>query len=112
MTVVVDKKEQTIPVSGVFVEIGFTVDAKLAAGLTAVDERQQIIVDLATNGTSVPGLFAAGDVTTIQQKQVVISAGEGAKAALAVDAYLQSLGQKPKTGKVDWGVSTPMHHEQ
>lgn len=100
-----------LDVAGVFVEVGFTVNPSLMKDLVALDGRNQIVVDPATNGTDIPGLFAAGDVTTIQQKQVVISAGEGAKAALSVDAYLQSLGQKPRTGKVDWGVSTPQHHE-
>lgn len=102
--------EQTIPVQGVFVEIGYTVNPKLMAGIATLDKRNQIIVDPLSNGTDVPGLFAAGDVTTILHKQIVISAGEGAKAAISVDGYLQALGKKPRTGNTDWGVSTPMHH--
>lgn len=105
----VDAQVKTIPVEGVFVEVGFTVSPKLMEGLAAIDGRNQIVVDPYTNGTDIPGLFAAGDVTTIQQKQIVISAGEGAKAALSADQYLQSLGMKPRTGKTDWGVSTPVH---
>jgi len=104
-------QEQTIAVTGVFVEVGYTVNPKLVVGLASLDARNQIIVDPLTNGTDIPGLFAAGDVTTIAQKQIVISAGEGAKAALSVDAYVQSLGQKPRTGNTDWGVSTPLHHD-
>ncbi len=111
LTVQVDTVTEQIPAEGVFVEVGYTVNPALVSHLLPLDQRNQIIVDPLTNGTSVPGLFAAGDVTTILHKQIVISAGEGAKAALAVDQYLQSLGYKPKTGITDWGVSTPLHHQ-
>lgn len=103
--------ETTIETQGVFVEIGYTVNPKLIEHLLPLDKRHQIIIDPLTNGTSIPGLFAAGDVTTILHKQIIISAGEGAKAALAVDQYLQALGHKPRSGMTDWGVSTPLHHE-
>lgn len=112
VTITKDEQDETILAAGVFVEIGYTVNPALMANLVPLDQRNQIVVDPLTNGTSVPGLFAAGDVTTIRQKQVVISAGEGAKAALGVDGYLQSLGRKPKTGNIDWGISAPFHHEQ
>ena len=101
-----------LPVSGVFVEIGYTVNPQLIKDLTPLDQRNQIIIDPLTNGTSIPGLFAAGDVTQIQYKQIVISAGEGAKAALGVDQYLQSLGHRPRTGNTDWGETTPHHFEK
>lgn len=107
-----DGQRRTVPVEGVFVEIGYTVNPKLMTDLVALDKRNQIVIDPSTNGTDVPGLFAAGDVTTINQKQIVISAGEGAKAALSVDRYLQSLGKKPVTGPTDWGDTAPRHHEQ
>jgi len=103
-------RTETLSVGGVFVEIGFTINPALMTGLTDLDHRSQIIVDPLTNGTSVPGLFAAGDVTMITQKQIVISAGEGAKAALSAHQYLQALGHIKRTGAVDWGVSTPMRH--
>ncbi|MBI5467058.1 MAG: FAD-dependent oxidoreductase [Candidatus Kerfeldbacteria bacterium] len=102
---------QRLEVSGVFVEIGFTVQPALMKGLLPLDDRHEIIISDGTNGTSVPGLFAAGDVTTIRQKQIVISAGEGAKAALAVHQYLQSRGIAPRAGIVDWGVTTPHRFE-
>lgn len=103
-------RTETLSVGGVFVEIGFTVNPALMKELTDLDQRNQIIVDPLTNGTSVPGLFAAGDVTTIAQKQIVISASEGAKAALSVHQYLQASGKIKRTGLVDWGISTPMRH--
>ena len=107
-----EQQTETIPAEGVFVCIGFTINPKLMKDITELDDRQQIIVDAQTNGTSIPGLFAAGDVTTIPQKQVVISAGEGAKAGLSVYQYLQSIGKVPISGRVDWGVSTPLRHEK
>ncbi len=101
---------EKISVQGVFVEIGFTVNPALMKDLVALDARNQVIVDPLTNGTNISGLFAAGDVTVIPQKQIVISAGEGAKAALSVHQYLQALGKTARTGTVDWGVGTPLHH--
>ncbi len=105
-----DGHAQTLDVDGVFVEIGFTVNSKLVDNLVELDDRKQVIITN-DNGTSIPGVFAAGDVTTIEQKQIVISAGEGAKAALAAYQYLQARGLKKKAAKIDWGVKTPKHHE-
>lgn len=101
-----------IEVQGVFVEIGFTVKPDLVRELTDLDARNQVIIHPADNSTSVPGLFAAGDLTTIPQKQIVISAGEGAKAALGAYQYLQSIGRLAVGGRVDWGVATPLRHEK
>lgn len=103
---------QQLAVEGVFVEIGFTVNPGLIRGLTELDSRNQVIVNPADNSTSIPGLFAAGDVTNVNQKQIVISAGEGAKAALGVYQYLQRLGRLKPGGLVDWGTATPYRHEQ
>ncbi len=104
--------KHSIDVSGVFVEIGYVVHSKLAEHLAAHDARRQVIVDPQTNATNIPGLYAAGDVTTIAQKQIVISAGEGAKAALGLYTYFQSLGRLGRGGVVDWGVTTPFRHQQ
>lgn len=111
LQVEVEGQSQQLEVGGVFVEIGYTVNPSLMKDLTLLDERHQIIVHPVNNGTNVPGLFAAGDVTSITQKQVVISAGEGAKAALGIHQYLQALGKAKKVGLVDWGVGAPRHHE-
>lgn len=105
-------QRQKITVDGVLVQIGFTVRPDLVRGLTDLDPRNQIIVNPSDNRTSVPGLFAAGDVTNVNQKQIVISAGEGAKAALGAYQYLQGLGRIGRGGVVDWGVATPHRHEQ
>ena len=53
-----------------------------------MNERRQVIVDLSMS-TSVPGLFAAGDIRTEAPKQVVSAAGDGSIAALQVISYLQ-----------------------
>ncbi|MFA5069759.1 MAG: FAD-dependent oxidoreductase [Patescibacteria group bacterium] len=94
-------KNVTLNVEGVFVEIGYEVRADFLAGLVKQDEKNQIIVDH-QGRTSLPGVFAAGDVTDTPYKQLVISAGEGAKAALACHQYLQAQG-KTKNIFVDWG---------
>jgi len=57
-------------------------------GLVELDAAGAIIVDSRTNMTSLPGVFAAGDVTNIPYKQAVIAAGEAAKAALAAHQWL------------------------
>ena len=101
----------SVDVDGVFVEIGFTVNPALVRGIVELDQKNQVIVNPTDNSTSVPGVFAAGDVTSVNQKQIIISAGEGAKAALGVYQYLQSLGKAKRAGLVDWGVKTPMHHD-
>lgn len=56
------------------------------AGLTAA-----VIEVNCTNEMGVPGLYAAGDVTNVSEKQIVVAAGEGAKAALQAHRYLQRL---------------------
>lgn len=81
--------EKTLPVQGVFVEIGLR-PASEAIDFVEKNERGEIIVDAACR-TSVPGIFAAGDVTNVPEKQIVVAAGEGAKAALSVAQYLGKL---------------------
>lgn len=94
---------QTLAVQGVFVEIGFVVKADLVRDLVALDKRNQVIINH-ENETDVPGIFAAGDITTIANKQIVISAGEGAKAALKAYDYLQKQSGKPAI-PTDWGFT-------
>lgn len=92
--------EVILPTEGVFVEIGQIVDTNFLSGLAATNESGEIIID-SNNQTTHPGIFAAGDVTTVPFKQTVISAGEGAKAALA--AYNYILGRDPGTQFADQG---------
>jgi len=80
------QKEEVIPVKGVFVEIGLVPNSELAPSLEK-NEIGEIRVDN-YNRTSVPGIFAAGDVTDVPEKQIIIAAGEGSKAALAAFRYI------------------------
>ena len=79
--------EQKIPVDGIFVEIGLLPNSDPVKDLLRLNEKGEVIVDCAC-ATNVPGVFAAGDVTSVPHKQIVISAGEGAKAALSAYDYL------------------------
>jgi len=74
--------ERTIPVDGVFIQIGLAPNSGLVRGLVDVNRFGEIVVDEKCR-TSTKGIYAAGDVTTVPWKQIVIAMGEGAKAALA-----------------------------
>ncbi|MBU1913393.1 MAG: FAD-dependent oxidoreductase [Candidatus Omnitrophica bacterium] len=80
---------QTLDVKGIFIEIGLMPNSWFAKDLDK-NERQEIKVNCA-NETNVPGIFAAGDVTSVPEKQIVIAAGDGAKAALGAFRYLARL---------------------
>ncbi|MBI4837357.1 MAG: FAD-dependent oxidoreductase [Candidatus Portnoybacteria bacterium] len=82
---------QEVETDGVFVEIGSKPSLQFARDLVEFNERGEIIVDLFTNMTTVPGIFAAGDVTNNLHKQIVIAAGEGAKATLSTYQYLTKI---------------------
>ena len=73
--------------AGVFVQIGLVPNSQFVKDLVSLNDYGEIIVD-AKCQTSEPGIFAAGDVTTVPYKQIVISMGEGAKASLAAFEYL------------------------
>ncbi|SFC97695.1 alkyl hydroperoxide reductase subunit F [Massilia yuzhufengensis] len=76
-----------IDLEGVFVQIGLVPNAEWLKGTMELSAHGEIEVD-ARGQTSVPGVFAAGDVTTVPFKQIVIAVGEGAKASLAAFDYL------------------------
>ena len=79
--------EKKLHANGVFIEIGLFPNNEPIKNLVELNEHGEIIVDCSCK-TSVEGLFGAGDVTTVPHKQIVISAGEGAKAALSAYDYL------------------------
>lgn len=81
-------RETDLDVQGVFVEIGLTPNSRLVEGLAPLNLLGEIVVTCA-NETGIPGLYAAGDVTNVPEKQIVVAAGEGAKAALQAHRYLQ-----------------------
>ncbi len=86
------KKEKDLAVAGIFVEIGLIPNSEPFERIVRLNRLGEIEVNC-VNETSVPGLFAAGDVTNVPEKQIVVAAGEGAKAALQAHRYLQRLSE-------------------
>jgi len=78
---------KTLKCDGVFVEIGSVPNTKAFGGIVKLNQWTEIEID-SKNATKMPGIFAAGDVTSVWGKQTVIAAGEGAKAAMAAGEYL------------------------
>jgi alkyl hydroperoxide reductase subunit F len=76
-----------VELEGVFVQIGLLPNTEWLKGTLALSPRGEIEVD-AAGRTSLPGVFAAGDATTVPYKQIVIAMGEGAKAALSAFDHL------------------------
>ncbi|MFC1703758.1 NAD(P)/FAD-dependent oxidoreductase [Candidatus Omnitrophota bacterium] len=80
------QQEELLPVEGIFVEIGLIPNSDFARELEK-NELGEIKVDH-YNQTNISGIFAAGDVTDVPEKQIIIAAGEGSKAALTAFRYL------------------------
>ncbi|MFC6299517.1 alkyl hydroperoxide reductase subunit F [Pseudomonas sp. CCM 7893] len=78
---------KTVDLEGIFVQIGLLPNTDWLKGTVELSPRGEIIVD-ARGETSLPGVFAAGDVTTVPYKQIVIAVGEGAKASLSAFDHL------------------------
>ena len=79
--------EHTVPLEGVFVQIGLVPNTEWLKGTVELSKFGEIIVD-SHGRTNLPGVFAAGDCTTVPFKQIVIAAGEGSKAALSAFDHL------------------------
>lgn len=92
--------EFELPVDGVFVEMGYDIYVEPFMDTVKLDGRKQVIINNKCE-TSTEGIFAAGDVTNTPFKQLVISAAEGAKAALSAYEYIQKLAGK-KAVTIDW----------
>ncbi|MBC7213590.1 MAG: alkyl hydroperoxide reductase subunit F [Burkholderiaceae bacterium] len=78
---------QSLALEGIFVQIGLLPNTDWLKGTLELSRFGEIVVD-AKNHTSLPGVFAAGDCTTVPYKQIIIAAGEGAKAALSAFDHL------------------------
>ncbi|MDQ5939017.1 MAG: thioredoxin reductase, partial [Patescibacteria group bacterium] len=98
-TLVYDQKGESkeIKIDGVFVEIGHVAKTDWVKDLLNLTDMREININMDCE-TNTPGVFAAGDITQTAYKQVVISAGEGAKAALQAYKYLQG----GKVSGPDW----------
>jgi thioredoxin reductase (NADPH) len=94
------KSESKLAVDGVFVEMGYIAKTDIVKDLVQLNGNKEIIVNKYC-ATSNEGIFAAGDVTDVPYKQAIISAGQGAIAALSAYNYIQKLKGKP-TVKTDW----------
>ncbi|HET6498359.1 MAG TPA: FAD-dependent oxidoreductase [Coriobacteriia bacterium] len=82
------RAETTLPVRGVFIETGAIAATEFTSGLVETNAKGEIVVDRRC-ATSAPGIYAAGDVTDGLGKQVIIAAGEGARAAVAAGKDLK-----------------------
>lgn len=79
--------EHRVGLEGVFVQIGLVPNTEWLKGTVELSRHGEIVVD-AKGQTSLPGVFAAGDATTVPYKQIIIAAGDGAKAALGAFDHL------------------------
>ena len=84
------QKRKRLNVSGIFIEIGLVPNSEPLKDLIELNKWGEVPISC-SGETKVPGLYAAGDVTDVPEKQIVIAAGEGAKAALQAHHYLQRL---------------------
>ena len=94
------KSETKLDVDGIFVEMGYVARTDIVKDLVKLNGSKEIIIDKYC-ATSTEGVFAAGDVTDVPYKQAIISAGQGAIAALSAYNYLQRLKGKPAI-RADW----------
>jgi alkyl hydroperoxide reductase subunit F len=81
------EQEKRLKAEGVFVEVGLLPNSESVKNLVALNNLGEVVIDCSCS-TNVEGFFGAGDVTTVPHKQIIISAGEGAKAALSAYDYL------------------------
>jgi alkyl hydroperoxide reductase subunit F len=86
--VLVGDEQRTFKVGGILIEIGSMPSSGFVKGV-ARNDYGEIVVDCATK-TDVPGIFAAGDVTDVYAKQIIVACGEGAKAALAAFEWIST----------------------
>jgi len=80
-------EEKEVEVEGIFVEIGLIPNSQVVEDIAEINDAGEIVVDC-KNRTNIDGLYAAGDVTDVPENQIIIAAGEGAKAALSAYSYL------------------------
>jgi alkyl hydroperoxide reductase subunit F len=95
-----ENQEFDLTADGVFIEIGVEPNSQLFIDLVEMNEAGEIIVD-EKGQTNIQGIFAAGDVTTVGYKQIVIASSDGAKTALAANDYINLLNAKERTSNYE-----------
>ena len=85
-------KEIRLDVTGIFIEIGLVPNSAPVKDLMKLNKLGEVPITRACE-TEINGLYAAGDVTDVPEKQIVVAAGEGAKAALQAHRYLQRMAE-------------------
>lgn len=80
-------RETLLPTDGIFVEVGLIPNTNFLKDIVTLNQWNEVVIDSFCQ-TNVPGIFAAGDVTSVPYKQIIIAAGEGAKAALSACDFL------------------------
>ncbi len=83
-------EKKQLDVTGVFIEIGLVPNSEPVKKLIELNKRGEVPINC-SGETTLPGLYAAGDVSAVPEKQIVVAAGEGAKATLQAHRYLQRL---------------------
>lgn len=83
-------EQKRLDVTGIFIEIGLIPNSGPVKRLIELNERGEVPINCSCE-TVIPGLYAAGDVSAVPEKQIVVAAGEGAKATLQAHRYLQRL---------------------
>ncbi len=91
-----DESEHTVELAGIFVQIGLLPNTEWLDGTLELTDRGEVVIDH-RGATSVPGVFAAGDCTTVPYKQIVIAMGAGSTAALsAFDHLIRTSAPEPQ----------------
>lgn len=85
-------ESKLLDVTGIFVEIGLVPNSDAVKELIKLNQWGEVPINCNCE-TEIPGLYAAGDVTTVPEKQIVIATGEGAKAALQAHRYLRRMSE-------------------
>jgi len=93
--------ESRLDLQGVFVAIGYKPNTELFEGQLDLDERGYCIVSAET-GTRIDGVFVAGDVHDHRYRQAVTAAGDGCKAAIDAERWLESVGETVRSTATNW----------